>query len=127
MRVAVLAVGIRDDDLRPLATNDRDQATHGFVELGAGEAPRVLVLRRVGHAGVAVAEPDHLVVADHFGGGGELAAAHTWQVGADLGRVHRGVEDSARLTTGAAPQNASRPLVVVAGDRSGALRGLVVG
>ncbi len=128
VRVALLAVGIRDDHLGPLTPDDLDEPSDGLVEVGPGEATRVFVLGCVGHARVAVAEPDDLVVADDLRRGRQLAAAHRRRGRPGPRDVSiAGIEDRAGLATGAAHEHAPRALVVVPGDRAGALRRLVVG
>ena len=87
----------------------------------------MLVGLGVGHARVAVAEHDDLVVADDLGGQRQLLAPHLVQPLADLGRVHGRVEDVALLAAGAADEHGVHTLGVVPGDGAGALRRLVVG
>ena len=67
VRIPGLVVAVRDDDLRLGPTDDRDQAADGFVEICLVEAVRMLVRRRVGHTGVAIAEHLDLVEADDGG------------------------------------------------------------
>ena len=87
---------------------------------------RIGVRRRVGHPRVPVPQQHDLVVADHGGCGRELAAADRADVGADLGRVERGVEDLAFLPAGRRHEHRVHALGVVARDRSRTLRRLVV-
>ena len=86
MGVAVLDVGVGDDDVRALAADDRDQPADGVVEGHVGEAAGVLVLGRARHARVAVAEPDDLVVAEDLGRLGQLLAPNPGDVGPHLCR-----------------------------------------
>jgi hypothetical protein len=126
VRVAALVVAVGHDHLRALATDDLDQPADGLVERGVGEGVGVGVGRRVGHARVAVAQQHDLVVADDLGGPLELPQADGGQVGHDVGLVHGGVEDVARLAAGAGDEHGTDALGVVPGDRAGPLGRLVV-
>ncbi len=83
MRVALLVLRVGDDDLRPGAANHRHQASDRLVERRRREAARIGVGGAAGHAGIPVAEQDHLVVADDPGGPVELLPA-------DLGETVHG-------------------------------------
>ena len=126
VRVAALLVAVGEDHLRPRPPDDPDQAAHGFIHRGLGEAERVGVGLAVGHARVAVAEHLDLVVADDGGGLVELRSPHGRDVGLHLGLVHRRVEDVALLAAGAAHEHGAHPLGVVAGDGASPLGRLVV-
>ena len=90
-----------------------------------------------GHARIAVAQHDHVVVADEPGRPVELERADLGHLGLHGIGVHpeeraallgqAGVEEVALLAAGAAHQHRADALGVVAGDRGGALGGLVVG
>ena len=127
MRIAGLLVAVGDDHLRTLTAEHLHEATDGFVEVGLCEAPRIVVRLGVGHARVAVAEHDELVVADDPGRGRDLVGADLPEVLADLRAIHDRVVDVAFLTAGAADEHGVHTLGVVAGDRRRALRRLVVG
>ncbi len=126
VRVEVAVVPVRDDDLRSFGTDQPDQPLHRLVQWGVREVVRSMVDVGVGHPGIVVAEQVHDVVSDGLGAGLELAHAHAVQIGADLRGVHRGVEDVAGLTTGAAHEHGVHTLVVVPSDRRAPLRCLVV-
>ena len=137
VRVAPLVVAVGEDDLRLRAPDDRHQAAGGLVDVGHVERVGVLVRRRVGHAGVAVAEHHDLVEADDAGRLGQLGRAHRGDLGLLLlGRqaverlalgAQRRVLQLALLAARAAHEHRVDALGVVPGDRRGALRRLVVG
>ena len=125
--VALLVVGVGDDDLGPFPADDGHQPAHGLVERGPGEAVGPGVGRGVGHARVPVAEHDDLVVADDRCGRRQFAHADGGEVGPDLGSVEGRIQDVALLAPGAADENGPDTFGVVPGDRAGTLRRLVVG
>ena len=127
VRVPLLVVAVGDDHLRPLAADDRNQPAHGLVEVSVGEGAGILVLGCIGHARVAVAQHDDLVVADEIGGPGQLLHADVVQTLSDLRPVHRRVEDVARFAAGTAHQHGVHAFVVVLVHGCGPLRRLVVG
>ena len=127
MGIALLVVLVGHHDLRTHTPDHGHEPAHRLVEGCLGEAVGAGVGRRVLHARVAVAEHDHLVVADHRGGGLELTASDTGEVGAHLGRVHGRVEDVALLASGAAHEDGVDALGVVARHGGRPLRRLVVG
>ena len=102
---AALVVG--HQHLRALLSNQRDQPPDDLVEVGAGEALRVVVLGRADHPGVAVAELDEAADSERAHGLGQLALAHLAQV---LGRGQARVGDLAGLAPSAGDEHGPRAL-----------------
>ena len=129
MRVALLVVAVGDDHLRALAADDRDQPADGLVEVGAWRSSAGSAFAsRVGHARVAVAEHDDLVVADDLGRARELlACAPRAGRSRTSGRSIAGLRMSPASPPVQHTSTRAHALVVVPGDRAGALRRLVVG
>ena len=75
----------------------------------------------------AVAQHDHLVVADDLGGPGQLLEAQIGDPGVDLRGVEGRVEDVALLSPGAADQHGVNAFGVVQGDGPRPFRRLVIG
>ena len=67
VRIAALIVVVRDDHLRPSASNDGNQSADRLVEIGLMEASRILIGRRVDHSRTAVADHHDFVETDDFG------------------------------------------------------------
>ena len=108
---------------RMTATSRPTASSSGALAKASG----CLFASRVGHARVAVAEQDHLVVADDRRPPRlELLAADLGESSRTSGRVHGRVEDVALLAAGAADEHRAHALGVVAGDRAGPLGRLVV-
>jgi hypothetical protein len=125
--VPALVIRVGEDHVRPFGPDDGDEATDCLVKVRLGEALRVEVGVGILHAGVAVAEPVDLVVADDACGLGELLAADLADAGQDGGGVQCRVQDLTLLATGAAHEHGARPGVGVASHRAGTLGRLVVG
>jgi hypothetical protein len=80
-----------------------------------------------GHARIAIAQHDDVVVADDRGGLGQLLHAQLGKAGTHLGGVESGIEDVPLLAARAADQHGTDAFGVAPGHSSGTLRRLVVG
>ena len=122
--VAVAAEGVvADDDLRPVATNGRDNLADDFLHRRLAKAAFVLVVGRTGHAAVAVAQPVHALQPQRLRCAAKLGSPQLRGVGV-VGqhlRVHR-----AGVAVGAAHQPDIDALGGIARQRAARPEGLVV-
>ncbi len=126
MGIAGLVVAVDHHDLGPGPPDHRHQPLDRLVEGSLGEALGIGVGLGTGHARIAIAQHDDLVVADDRGGLGQFLPAQVGDPGVDLGGVQGRVEDLTLLAPGAAHQHGLDPLGVVQGHRPRALGRFVV-
>ena len=103
------------------------EALDGLLERMGGEGPGSAFAGVIRHARIAVAEQHDLVVADDLGGLVELSPADLGDIGADLRRVHGGIQDLAFLAPGAGDKDGVHTCGVIPGDGARSLGRLVVG
>ena len=127
MAVALLIVGIDHHHVRTLGADDGRETLHRLSEGGGGEGVRRRRVLCVGHAGIPVAQPDHLVVTDDLGRSIQLLPPQFRQALSRLRSVDCRVENAAFLPAGAADQHRAHSFVRVTRHRGGAFGGLVVG
>ena len=121
-----LVVVVPQHDVRPHPPHHVHDATQDVVERGSHEGIGMIIVRGIGHAGVAVPEQHDLVVPDDRRGLLELALANRAEVLAHRRRLHRRIEDVPRLPPGGGQQHRLHPGIGVPSHRTRPFGALIV-
>ena len=116
-----LVIVVPQNELRLLAANNLDKPGKHVIERNIHEGILMLVVLRIRHPRIAVAEHDDLVVADDLGCLLEFVATDLGESIRHPGAIHGGIQYVAGLAAGGGDQHAAHAGIGIARHGSSAL------